>query len=61
MPGYIRRITLAEAAAIQTFPHGYAFSGKKTKRYKQIGNAVPCGLTEAIARAVYDSFFKMDV
>lgn len=61
VPSYIRRLTLAEAAAIQTFPRGYIFSGKKTKRYKQIGNAVPCGLAEAIARAVYDSFFTAEV
>lgn len=58
VPSYMRRLTLAEAAAIQTFPRGYIFAGKKTKRYKQIGNAVPCGLAEAIARAVYDSFFS---
>lgn len=58
VPQYLRRLTLVEAAAIQTFPHGYVFAGKKTKQYKQIGNAVPCGLAEAIARAVYDSFFK---
>lgn len=60
VPAYVRRLTLTEAAAIQTFPKGYAFSGKKTKQYKQIGNAVPCGLAEAIASAVYDSFFKED-
>jgi DNA (cytosine-5)-methyltransferase 1 len=61
VPPYIRRLTLAEAAAIQTFPHGYVFSGKKTKQYKQIGNAVPCGLAEAVANAVYDCFFKSEV
>lgn len=58
VPKYVRRLTLAEAAAIQTFPKGYIFCGRKTKQYRQIGNAVPCGLAEAIARAVYDSFFK---
>lgn len=58
IPSYIRRLTIAEAAAIQTFPAGYVFSGKKTKQYKQIGNAVPCGLAEAVARAVYDCFFE---
>ena len=48
----IRRLTLKEAAAIQTFPPDYEFSGAKSKRYRQIGNAVPCGLAEAAGRAI---------
>ena len=48
----IRRLTLKEAAAIQTFPPDYKFSGAKSKRYRQIGNAVPCKLAEAAARAI---------
>lgn len=58
VPSSCRRLTIAEAAAIQTFPNGYEFAGRKTKQYRQIGNAVPCGLAEAMARAVYDSFFS---
>lgn len=51
VPSYIRRITTTEAAAIQTFPPGYAFCGEKSSIYRQIGNAVPCDLAEAVARA----------
>lgn len=58
VPKTIRRLTIKEAAAIQTFPKGYVFSGKKTKAYKQIGNAVPCGLAKAVASAIYDSIFR---
>lgn len=39
-----------ELAAAQGFPSGYWFSGNKADQIKQIGNAVPCGLAEAISR-----------
>ncbi len=52
VPASIRRLTIKECAAIQTFPVGYVFSGKKTKQYKQIGNAVPCRFAEAVAKAI---------
>jgi len=53
VPAHIRRITLVEAAAIQTFPDGYVFDGEKSSIYRQIGNAVPCNLAEAVAKAVF--------
>lgn len=36
-----RPLSLAEAAALQTFPIGYPWQGGKSKRFLQIGNAVP--------------------
>ncbi|WP_315794184.1 DNA cytosine methyltransferase [Paenibacillus sp. BIC5C1] len=53
-PSRLRRITINEAALIQTFPKDYIFRGSKTSIYKQIGNAVPCLLAEAVARAVVE-------
>jgi DNA (cytosine-5)-methyltransferase 1 len=47
-------LTLREAARIQTFPDDHVFVGGKSTVYKQIGNAVPCGLAEAVARSVID-------
>jgi len=51
VPPHIRRITTAEAAAIQTFPSNYEFLGEKSSVYRQIGNAVPCNLATAVAKA----------
>lgn len=51
-PKRLRRITIKEAAKIQTFPDDYIFCGNKGRIYTQIGNAVPCKLAEAVAKAV---------
>lgn len=50
-PDRLRRLTIRECMAIQTFPEDYRFYGKKSAIYRQIGNAVPCDLAEAIARS----------
>lgn len=44
------RITVAEAAALQSYPAGFEFSGTKTKQFLQVGNAVPPLLAEAILK-----------
>lgn len=46
------RVTLEEAAALQTFPPGFVFVGTREQRALQIGNAVPPLLAEAILRHV---------
>ncbi|RGP41523.1 DNA (cytosine-5-)-methyltransferase [Altererythrobacter insulae] len=43
-----RRLRAPEAAAIQTFPDDYKFHGSRRSVQKQIGNAVPCVLGEAM-------------
>jgi DNA (cytosine-5)-methyltransferase 1 len=48
--GKTRRLSWQEAAAIQTFPHDMEFSGNLASKYKQIGNAVPVKLAEAVAK-----------
>lgn len=57
VPTSIRRLTIKECAAIQTFPENYRFSGMKTKQYKQIGNAVPCRFAKAVASSIRDAYF----
>lgn len=50
--GKNRRLSYKEAAAIQTFPKGMEFCGDLDSKYRQIGNAVPVKLAEAIATEV---------
>lgn len=52
VPDYMRRLTIKEAAALQTFPEDYIFCGRKTSQYKQIGNAVATDFAFAIAESV---------
>ena len=57
-PDSIRRLTLEEAQVLHTFPKSYRFAGGKSAIYRQIGNAVPCGLAEAMARTAIDILDK---
>lgn len=57
-PERLRRISVVESAAIQTFPPEYVFCGSKSAIYTQIGNAVPCKLAQAVAEAVCETVFK---
>jgi DNA (cytosine-5)-methyltransferase 1 len=52
VPG-ARRITVAESAALQTFPEGMEFEGTRSSQYTQVGNAVPPKLATAVGRAVH--------
>lgn len=51
-PKNLRRLTIREAAKLQTFPDDFIWEGSKGKVYTQIGNAVPCNLAEAVGKAV---------
>lgn len=53
-PKRLRRITIKEAARIQSFPDDYIFCGNKGMIYTQIGNAVPCKMAEAVAKALIE-------
>lgn len=47
-PVETRPFTTREYARIQTFPDDWEFAGKPTSIYKQIGNAVPVNMGEAL-------------
>lgn len=51
-PTQDRPLSVKEYARIQQFPDDWVFTGTTAAKYRQIGNAVPVGLAEAIGKAV---------
>lgn len=51
-PKRLRRLTVDECLAIQTFPKDYVLVGSQSAAFKQIGNAVPCLMAEAVAASM---------
>jgi DNA (cytosine-5)-methyltransferase 1 len=52
--GDVRYFTLRELARIQTFPDDHYFVGARTHVARQIGNAVPCLLSAAVAEPLFE-------
>ena len=52
VPAYLRRLTVTEAALLQTFPPSFVFEGPQSSKFRQIGNAIPPKLAESVALAV---------
>ncbi|SMX72969.1 DNA (cytosine-5)-methyltransferase 1 [Brevibacterium antiquum CNRZ 918] len=52
VPERMRRITVEEAASIQTFPTRMEWRGPQSSKYRQIGNAVPPILAYHVAAAL---------
>ena len=53
-----RRLTVREAAACQSFPHDFIFSGSRTSQFRQIGNAVPPILAMAVGKKLTEIFAR---
>ncbi|WP_242311093.1 DNA cytosine methyltransferase [Bacillus cereus group sp. BfR-BA-01331] len=51
-PTELRPLSIEEYARIQGFPDDWKFCGKIGEKYKQIGNAVPIKLGEAIGKTI---------
>ena len=54
-PDLDRGLTTREGARLQTFPDKYIFTGTRSQKNLQIGNAVPPMLAKAIGKAIIDS------
>lgn len=53
-----RYLTPREAAACQSFPNDFIFHGSQTAMFRQIGNAVPPLLAEALGQVIRQIDFK---
>ncbi len=51
-----RVMTPRELARLQSFPDDFKFKGTKSNILVQLGNAVPCGLSHAIAKEIKNLF-----
>lgn len=50
--GRLRYLTIQEVAALQAFPPDHPWQGCRSAQYKQVGNAVPPPVAEALGRVV---------
>lgn len=57
-PGFtgMPRLTVRMVARIQGFPDDWHFSGRKTAAYRQVGNAFPPPVAEAVGRQILGAF-----
>ncbi|MGB1235414.1 MAG: DNA cytosine methyltransferase, partial [Planktomarina sp.] len=59
--GSVRYFTMREAARLQTFSDTYVFQGAWSVVMRQLGNAVPVALAQAVLKSVATSLIEADM
>ncbi|WP_017584767.1 DNA cytosine methyltransferase [Nocardiopsis ganjiahuensis] len=54
------KLTVAQAALIQGFPADWEFQGRKTAAYRQVGNAFPPPVAQAVGEAIISALRAAD-
>lgn len=54
------KLTVSQAALIQGFDEDWHFSGRKTAAYRQVGNAFPPPVAQAVGEQIYTAFEKAE-
>ncbi|WP_169872692.1 DNA cytosine methyltransferase [Corynebacterium cystitidis] len=57
-PGNLPRLTVAMGGVVQGFPEDWIWAGGKTAQWRQVGNAFPPQVAEAIGRAIASALAK---
>ncbi|MFF5675778.1 DNA cytosine methyltransferase [Streptomyces hygroscopicus] len=52
------KLTVSQAAIIQGFPEGWKFEGRKTAAYRQVGNAFPPPVAQAVGEQIIAALEK---
>ncbi|MFF8290346.1 DNA cytosine methyltransferase [Streptomyces sp. NPDC016309] len=54
------KLTIAQMALLQGFPPDWVFEGRKTSAYRQVGNAFPPPVAQAVGRSIMEALLRAD-